>query len=164
MMRHDNWTWRTVRYNQTWSDYERKHFKHRCLSTEVRVCVRRKWARRGCEDYTHCLWVRGNFCVFLFCHVTPSLFIQRADELEHVWVVKTTLEITSCKKTVKWKDDNSEIFMFYKSKIIFIFRYWMDKECEQLKYIEMWKRKDILRGRQIILSRRHTVGGVKELL
>lgn len=36
------------------------------------------------------LWVARILCFISFSHVTSSLFIQRADELEHVWVVKTT--------------------------------------------------------------------------
>lgn len=40
------------------------------------------------------LWVHRNLCVVRFCHVTSSLFIQRADELEHVRVAETTWERT----------------------------------------------------------------------
>lgn len=40
------------------------------------------------------LRVLGNLCTLCHCHVTPPLFMQRSDELEHVGVVETTWKST----------------------------------------------------------------------
>lgn len=72
-----------------------------CLSVHLRTCLRAFWSG-GTTSRCSCLWT---FCLFAgwglcFGHVTRSLLVEGAEELQDVWVVKTTWD------GAIWKEDD----------------------------------------------------------
>ena len=96
--------------------------------SSINVHPLRRRSQSGWAVWRHCasrLRAPRILCFVCFCRVTSSLFVQRAEELEHVRVVETTWEknVRNHNLIQNLWNDNVNLPVIFKKKSKYIFKW-----------------------------------------